>query len=43
MAIWEMRTAHESMTDLVISDGETMKRFAEVITRMVYEAVSEGA
>ena len=42
-AIWEMRTAHESMTNQVMSDSETMKRFAEVITRMVYEAVNEGA
>lgn len=42
-AIWEMRSAHESMTNQVMADSETMKRFAEVITRMVYEAVNEGA
>ncbi|MFP4638600.1 MAG: type I restriction endonuclease subunit R [Spirochaetaceae bacterium] len=42
-AIWEMRTAHQSMTEQVMADGDTMKRFAEVITRMVYEIANEGA
>jgi hypothetical protein len=42
-AIWEMRSAHQSMTEQVMEDSDTMKRFAEVITRMVYEIANEGA
>ena len=42
-AIWEMRSAHQSMTDQVMADSATMKRFAKVITRMVYEIANEGA
>jgi type I restriction enzyme R subunit len=42
-AIWEMRSAHQSMTEQVMSDTETMRRFADVITRMVYEIANEGA
>jgi type I restriction enzyme R subunit len=41
-AIWEMRSAHQSMTDQVMADTETMNRFAEVITRMVYEVANES-
>ena len=42
-AIWEMRTAHQSMTEQVMTDSDTMKRFSDVITRMVYEIANEGA
>jgi hypothetical protein len=42
-AIWEMRSAHQSMTDQVMEDSDTMKRFAKVITRMVYEIANDGA
>ena len=38
-----MRSAHESMTHQVMADSETMQRFAEVITRMVYEVANEGS
>ena len=34
---------HQSMTDQVMADSETMKRFADVITRMVYEIANDGA
>jgi hypothetical protein len=34
---------HQAMTDQVMADSETMKRIADVITRMVYEIANEGA
>ena len=42
-AIWEMHSAHQSMTDQVMADSATMKRFSDVIIRMVYEIANEGA
>jgi hypothetical protein len=38
-----MRSAHQSMTEQVMGDNETMRRFADVITRMVYELANESA
>jgi hypothetical protein len=31
------------MTEQVMTDSETMKRFGTVISRMVYEIANEGA
>ncbi len=42
-AIWQMRSAHESMTEQEMADSRTMHQFGELITRMVYEVVMEGA
>lgn len=30
-AIWEMHSAHQTMTEQVMADTETMRRFADVM------------
>ena len=40
-AFWQMRSAHESMTEQVMADSWTMQQFGELITRMVYEVLKE--